>query len=547
GRLRQIITNLMGNAIKFTHAGEVGIHVRLDAESATDAVLRFEIKDTGIGIPEDRQSALFTAFTQADGSTTRKYGGTGLGLTISKQLAELMGGKIGFVSNEGKGSTFWFTAHFEKQTKTEHKHHAALPFEASSVRILVVDDNTTNRRLMAALLSAWGFSYEMAEDGATALQLLREAKRQNKPFHMALLDQQMPGMDGNELGRRIMADPELESTLMIMVTSVGQRGDAAELEKIGFVGFLSKPVHKTHLHTCIQLALARAAGDEPETGIITRHSVAESEKRGRGIRILLADDNVVNQKVTQAMLSRLGYSVDVVADGREAVNALQLIDYDLVLMDCQMPEMDGYEATTIIRNASSKVLNHEVPVIAMTANAMTGDREKCLVAGMTDYLSKPIAISELQSKLEQISEYSDAKPPVSLSATDAGHASQVLPDEVKVLDSQAALRMLDDSMSTLLMMLPIVLEQLRTNRLEISQAVNDKDIKRVKTASHRLKGSVGQIGATQSYQLCALLEAAAARGDASVFDELQQKLAEALDALEPAIEAFLVEHLSEAC
>ena len=546
GRLRQIITNLAGNAIKFTHAGEVVIRVTLDSDAEGFVTLRFEVQDTGIGIPGDRQAALFSPFSQADGSTTRKYGGTGLGLAISKQLAELMGGQIGFSSVEGKGSTFWFTTRFEKQAETDRALQSPTLADTKSVRILVVDDNATNRKLMSALLESWEFPFAMAEEGETALRLLHEAEQQGRPFRIALLDHQMPGMDGVELGRRIKADAALESTLMIMVTSVGQRGSAAALEQIGFVGYLSKPVRKAHLHDCIRLALARDEGHFPETGIITQYTVAESAKPG--IRILLADDNIVNQKVTQAMLKKLGYTTDVVANGLEAVRALELIDYDLVLMDCQMPEMDGYEATAQIRNPLSKVISHDVPVIAMTANAMVGDREKCLAAGMNDYLSKPIYIDDLRAKLAQIQDRPDASVEETAPAEsplindDQDHRTAL---DVSVLDTQAALEMLDGSLPMLLMILPIVRDQAVADQLEMTLAVNERDAVRVKTISHRLKGSMGQIGAVRAHRACAQLEAGAASGNADAFAQLHNELVAELDLLAPAIAAFMATHATE--
>ena len=400
GRLRQIITNLAGNAIKFTHEGEVLIGAELQSEQGEAVIIRFSVRDTGIGIPQSRLAAVFEPFTQADGSTTRKYGGTGLGLAICKQLTELMGGEIGIESEEGKGSTFWFTAKFEKQTLAETQYNAPLLYaDIKGTRILVVDDNATNRKLLAALLTHWECSYELAVDGMSALRQLREAAAGNNPFCVALLDQEMPGMDGSELGRQVKADPQLKSTLMIMVTSLAQRGDAAALEKIGFVGYLPKPVRQAQLYSCIALALNRPQTSAPSTSLITRHTVAEIATRG--VRILLAEDNIINQKVALSMLGKLGYKADVVADGREAVRALEEIDYDVVLMDCQMPDMDGFAATGVIRDSASKVLNHKVPIIAMTANAMQGDREHCLEAGMDDYLTKPVKKNELAAILEK--------------------------------------------------------------------------------------------------------------------------------------------------
>ena len=403
GRVRQIITNLAGNAIKFTHHGEVVISAELQSEQEGMVTILFKISDTGIGIPEDRIQAIFTPFAQADGSTTRKYGGTGLGLTICKQLVELMGGEIGVESKDSNGSTFWFTLRFEKQAVSHSTQSAeirrgldtAARKDFATARFLVVDDNATNRRLLTTLLSKWGCRHEMAEDAHTALSLLHKAAQDQDPFRIALIDQMMPEMDGRELGRRIKTDPVLGKTMMIMLTSLGQRGDANALARIGFAGYLAKPIRQSQLHDCITLVMARAlepetAGDATEDtrGIVTRHTVAESIRHG--VRILLAEDNIINQKVAQNILNRLGYKADVVADGKEAIKALELINYDLVLMDCQMPHMDGFEATSIIRDASSRVCNHQVPIVALTANAMKGDKEKCLASGMDDYLSKPV-------------------------------------------------------------------------------------------------------------------------------------------------------------
>jgi signal transduction histidine kinase/DNA-binding response OmpR family regulator len=403
GRLRQIITNLAGNAIKFTHKGEIVISAAVDSESDGFVVIRFKVQDTGIGIPEDRLAAIFNPFTQVDGSTTRKYGGTGLGLAICKQLTELMGGEIGVESEAGKGSTFWFTARLEKQTGIPISSEVSVHMDITGTKILVVDDNATNRMLMITLLSHWGCRYETADDGETGLALLHEAFEQNDPFRLALIDQQMPGMDGSELGSRIKADPLLESTLMIMVTSLGQRGAAAVIKEIGFAGYLAKPVRQSQLYDCISIVLARANQkfDDSKTsgGLVTRHTVAEFSKHCA--RILLAEDNAINQKVAQAMLNRLGFKADVVGNGHEALRALEMINYDLVLMDCLMPDMDGYEATATIRNPESKVLNHAVPIIAMTANAMKGDREQCFKAGMDDYLAKPVSKKELAEVLEK--------------------------------------------------------------------------------------------------------------------------------------------------
>ncbi|MGD8893740.1 MAG: response regulator, partial [Desulfobacterales bacterium] len=400
GRLRQILINLVGNATKFTETGEVSIRVTLDDEDTTHATIRFSVTDTGIGIPKDRMDRLFESFSQVDSSTTRKYGGTGLGLTISKQLAEIMGGHIGVESEEGKGSTFWFTAVLEKQPEGKYKR-VVVPGDIKGKRILIVDDNATIRYVLREQLKSWGCRYGEASSGVQALEELRQAVAGKDPFEISILDMRMPEMDGETLGKKIKQDPELKNTKLVMMTSMGQRGDARRFEDIGFSAYLTKPVKQSKLYDCLSSisGLREDTGNEQTSAIVTQYSLAEDKKRR--VRILLAEDNIINQKVAISTLKKLGYTADAVANGKEAVKALEIIPYDIVLMDCQMPEMDGYEATQEIRNLKSKVLNHQVPVIAITANAMKGDREKCLNAGMDDYLSKPIYPNELSDMLEK--------------------------------------------------------------------------------------------------------------------------------------------------
>jgi CheY-like chemotaxis protein len=358
------------------------------------------VQDTGIGIPSSRLAAIFEPFAQVDSSTSRKHGGTGLGLAICRQLAELMGGDIGGESEEGKGATFWFTARFEKQAPgVPVSSSVATASGMTGVRVLIVDDNATNRMLLMSLLDQWGCRYQTAVDGESSLALLDEAATKGDGFRIALIDHQMPGMDGLELGRRIKGNPRLEATMMVMMASLFQKGDAAIIDEIGFDGYLAKPVRQSHLHGCLSQLLGRTAAGDRAVGIVAGRTVAESAPCNA--RRLLAEDNIVNQKVAQGLLKNLGYRADVVANGLEAVKALELINYDLVLMDCQMPEMDGFEATSLVRNTASKVLNHEVPVIVMTANAMKGDREHCLEIGMSDYLAKPVKPNELRIQLEK--------------------------------------------------------------------------------------------------------------------------------------------------
>ncbi len=398
GRLRQIILNLAGNAIKFTRKGEVAIKVRREYETEKHAVLRVEVSDTGIGIPEDRINVLFTPFTQADASTTRQFGGTGLGLAISKKLVELMGGTIGINSKKGEGSTFWFVIPFEKQAESNTPAVKTAQTDITGRKILVVDDNETSRRLLALLLDSWKCRHDEVSSGSEGIEKMAQAVKEHDPYKIAILDMQMPEIDGESLGMRIKNNPLTCNTMLIMLTSLAMRGDAERLNRYGFSAYLTKPVKKLQLFDCLSTLLGTVissnvspdnnAAKYPHTSHITSK-----------IRILLAEDNVTNQKVALAMLAKLGYSADAVANGKEAIKELEYIPYDIVLMDCQMPEMNGYEATGIIRSKNSNVLNREVVIIAMTANSTNSDCEKCLKAGMNDYISKPVMPSELSKIL----------------------------------------------------------------------------------------------------------------------------------------------------
>jgi PAS domain S-box-containing protein len=423
GRLRQILTNLIGNAVKFTEHGEVVVRVACREADQARVFLHFSVKDTGIGIPKKVQERLFQSFQQADTSTTRKYGGTGLGLAISRRLVELMDGEIGVDSEEGKGATFWFTIPFQraradvKRTQREHP-------ELFNIRVLVVDDNATNRQILRHQIFAWKMQKGSAAGGREALTLLREAAAAHVPYDIALLDMQMPEMDGLTLAREIKGDPTIAGTRLIILTSLGHHFGHAELQAAGIDAYLVKPVRQSKLYDTL---LDVIGGPKAEQRLTATHAEAAKPRemadeaalaRYRDLRILVAEDNQVNQKVAAFQLRKLGCFVDMVANGLEVLDSLPHSKYDLVFMDCQMPEMDGYESTRRIRareHDRNCRWKHPIPIIAMTANALQGDREKCLAAGMNDYVSKPMRLSELRAAIDR------------WMPTPSGHASDASP------------------------------------------------------------------------------------------------------------------------
>jgi len=397
-RLRQILVNLTGNAIKFTHSGEIVLRAERVWEEGSDVLIRFSVDDTGIGIPLERQSAIFDRFTQADGSTTRKYGGTGLGLAISRQLVEAQGGRIGLKSTPGSGSTFWFEIQYEKVPMSSPRTAplSLEPVDLQAAHVLVVDDNQTNRTILLRMVEGFGCRVETAATGSKGIELLQRAYLAGDPFQVVLLDMQMPGMDGEQTARIIKNDPNVKDVKIIILTSMGQRGDAARLETIGCSGYLLKPAKQQMLHEAMLAVLGQQ--EAGERSLITRHKL--SEQRRFNHRILLAEDNTINQKLAVVLLQKSGLSVDVVDNGRLAFERMQVDTYNLILMDVQMPEMDGYEATRKIREWETGS-NQHIPIVAMTAHAMQGDREKCLAAGMDDYVTKPLEPGLLFSVLDR--------------------------------------------------------------------------------------------------------------------------------------------------
>ena len=414
GRLRQIIVNLCGNAIKFTDHGEVVLQIYLDKsdqvslESQKENVrFQFSVKDTGIGIPKDKQGIVFDSFRQADGSTTRNYGGTGLGLAISKQLTEMMSGRVWLESTEGKGSTFYFTACFDVQKKTKQELLLLTPEELKDVPVLIVEKNATNRRIMEEMVGNLQMQVSVVDSGMAALREMKQANESGNPFALVLLESNLPDLDGFELAEQIKQNPKLADTIIMMLPTVGNRGDASRCKELGISAYLTKPILQTELLDAIKTVQARSAvgnkqNSKKEEGqpaeLVTRHSLREEKQR---LSILLAEDNKINQKVAARLIEKRGHKVEIANDGAEALTLLEQGHFDLILMDIQMPTLDGLEATARIRENEKETGVH-IPIIGLTAHAMKGDKERFLEAGMDGYVPKPINAKELFEVIESV-------------------------------------------------------------------------------------------------------------------------------------------------
>jgi len=542
-RLRQILINLVNNAIKFTERGEVVVRVALDRAAEEEGLnlvsLRFEVRDTGIGMTPAQCGRLFQTFSQADSSTTRKYGGTGLGLAICKQLVELMQGAIGVESTPGQGSSFWFTVRLSPQLGAP-----ALPPISQAVlqqrRVLIVDDHATNRTILEQQTLAQGMVPDMAADGAQALAQLRVAAESGVPFDFAILDAQMPEMDGWTLARRIKTDPSIGSVKLVLLTSLAQRGDAQTARAAGFDAYLTKPVRQRQLYDCLSLVLDGASASAGSTGfgsapLVTRHTVSEAQAQRRG-RVLVVEDNIVNHKVAAKMLEGEGYRVDVVANGREAVEAVARTPYALVFMDCQMPEMDGFEATRLIREREAWLVQRDaqdesraasdercgpshIAIIAMTANALHGDRERCLAAGMDDYVAKPVRREDLEAVLARWR-------PAGVGA--AGEGATALPEKghngAAIVDPEvlAELRQLDDTGDLLGTLVVHFLDETPQRLAAMQTALRQGNAAALAEAAHALKGSSGNLGANRMQRLCGELQTL---GRAAELDQVGERLA----------------------
>jgi two-component system sensor histidine kinase/response regulator len=549
-RLRQILVNLVGNAIKFTQQGEIVIRAEKGTETKANVTVRISVQDTGVGIPLEKQEAVFNRFTQADGSTTRHFGGTGLGLAICKQLADMMGGTIDVESELGVGSTFWFEIPLGKQIQ-EKLNTAPLfhkPAFLAGVRILVVDDNQTNRTILVKNVEAMGCQCKAVAGGAEAIESLREARRANEMFDIVLLDRQMPGMDGEQTLRAIMSDPALKVVKVIILTSMSSVGDAAHLMELGCSSYLYKPVKQQMLLESVIKVL-----DEEGQSIPIAHPTSV-ERDLSGQRILLAEDNPINQKLALVLLQRAGYAVDAVENGIQALERVQNGQYTIVLMDVQMPAMDGLEATQKIRELEADQGGH-IPIIAMTAHAMQGDRDRCLTAGMDDYVSKPLKPKVLFAALDRWMQDGNAKqvsgdglhteapmvpafiPPTEASSpTSQSEPVAEMPAEVLPVNIKTALHLLSGDREFMVEMLTEYRKHFPERLAEIQAALQVGDLGQVSRLAHNLKGVSLNLSINRVGRLASELEEAGNRDEFRHAGEIVTKLEE--EAI--LLDAFLV-------
>jgi signal transduction histidine kinase/DNA-binding response OmpR family regulator len=527
GRLRQVLTNLVGNAIKFTERGEVVIRVTRESAGDPGDLLHFSVRDTGIGISAAKQELIFQPFTQADGSMTRRYGGTGLGLTISAQLVGLMGGRIWVESEPGKGSAFHFTARFGRGAVQERDSDQPVP-ALRGMDALIVDDNATNRMILAEMLSNWGVKPTAVDGGPAALEAVEAATRAGRGYRLVLLDACMPDMDGFSVAGKIKRNPRLGGPSLMMLTSGGQRGDASRCRELGIAAYLTKPISQSELLDAIMTTLGKQVAKGPEAPLITRHSLREKRPR---FRVLLAEDNEVNQQVATKILEKAGHTVAIAGNGKEALALLDNEAFDVVLMDVQMPVMGGFEATARIRERE-KAGGTRVPIIAMTAHAMKGDREQCLKAGMDDYVSKPIRTQELFAAIgRRLGSRAKASP------DDRGKAR---PDGA--FDREEALARFDGDQEILMSAVVGFLAESPKWLQEIRAAVKARDSGRIGKGAHSLRGAAMNVSAPHVARAAMVLEDMGQGDSVDRADEAMAVLEKEMARLEPVLQSFSKAH-----
>lgn len=538
GRIRQVLMNLVGNSVKFTQKGEISISVKHEKETDNWVTILFSVKDTGIGIPLDKQEKIFESFTQADGTTTRKYGGTGLGLSICKRLVELMGGKISVKSEPDKGSCFWFTIRLEKQKRTEHTPQL-LPPNIQGMRALVVDDNRTNRIVLGKMMESFGCYVQSAESGIEALKVLRRAVTQGKLFNLVLLDMRMPDMDGEQTLRAIKSDPQIREVVVIVLTSVGVRGEVAQLEALGCAGYLMKPIKQSQLYDAIitVLGLKKSKAQNKQRSIVTRHTIAEQKRLST--HILLAEDDPVNRKLAVTVLARAGFSVDAVDNGQKAIQAFKDNDYDLILLDIQMPEMNGFEATKTIRQMEKQ--EKHTPIIAITAHAMQGDKERCLKAGMDDYISKPLKPQNLIETIERWIRSTDTQDKSSIQDS----TNKETPAEVVPINLRGALERFGGDMDFFKEILDEFLSFMPRQLEILNEAVEQGDAAVTEREAHKIKGAAENVGAGRIAGLSFKLELFAQKGDLSDAREIITNLKNQLKFLEEYVKQAQTHKVTE--
>jgi two-component system sensor histidine kinase/response regulator len=524
GRIRQIVFNLVGNAIKFTERGEVVLRAELESSNAEEVMLHFTVRDTGVGIPPEKQRLIFEPFTQADSSTTRQYGGTGLGLAISRQLVELMGGEIWVESRSGEGSTFHFTARFGVQESVQSLTPQQLE-RLRDVPVLVVDDSATNRRILEEMLSGWKTRPAGAAGGREAVAALESAWDAGKAFAVAVVDAHMPAMDGFALVRRIKQSPRLRGTRIVMMTSAAERGDAARCLELGVAANLTKPVKQSDLLGAMTAALGRAAGPKPRAPRLTDGLL--QPQRG-GIHILLVEDNAVNQVLAARLLAKRGHTVITAQNGREALAALEREPFDLILMDLQMPVMGGLEATAAIRERERGTAKH-IPIVAMTAHTLSEDRERCLDAGMDDYIAKPIHSYLLFEVIDRLVPVSRRQPLAPKKAVQGA----------RILDEKSLLAGLDGDRNLLREMVGLFRVDAPRLIAEIREAVSAADAERLQSSAHALKGVVGSFASDAAFDAALNLERMGRERALAGATAAADKLAEAVAHLEDSLTALV--------